>query len=232
MVCQRYVRDPFYSRLGQEIVKQFRSSRVAQRFVPEREFSNSSKSALSHEQHGSCAEFLKQIWELLARKLGTCTKTDTSSTACEKFFRPQSRTCQENVVASRSDCEDRNREPFVDSGATLHMSKTTSLENQEICTVIVTTVWKDRRKKPQRTSTMWTLLSHWCCWKIHGQHFVLVYCAQMWNTPAHGKRESFRRCQKMGTLQCASLGTMCQWWQVPKNFVYPITFRRNCKPVA
>ena len=127
MVYQRYVRDPFYSRLGQEIVKQFRLSRVAQRFVPEREFSNSSKSALSHEQHGSCAEFLKQIWELLARKLGTCTKTDTSSKACEKFFRPQSRTCQENVVASRSDCEDRNREPFVDSGATLHMSKTTSL---------------------------------------------------------------------------------------------------------
>ena len=67
--------------------------------------------------------------------------------ACDNFFRLPNRSAQEKVVASRSDCEHKDGEFYVDSGASRHMmSKNDELTSGENDTI-------ERSKEPTVNTT-------------------------------------------------------------------------------
>ena len=125
--------------VAKNIAKKFPLSRTAERSVQQRQRkghtlrfvqqsgqSGRSPNPLSYEQLGRCADFMKQTWNLFAKKAWDRHKIKNKVKgsfvqACEKLFRPPNKTTQEKVVASRSDCEHEHREISEDSGASLHM---------------------------------------------------------------------------------------------------------------
>ena len=97
---------------------------------------------------------------------GLANAKGTYVQACEKFFRPPNKTAQEKVVTSRSECEHENQEFIVDSGASLHTMRRSSLvkkvpseDGKKPPASRPPMERQGRRKKRQYTSTMWTFLS-------------------------------------------------------------------------
>ena len=81
---------------------------------------------MSYEQLRSCADFIEANMEFARKRAwdlhkNFCKAKETCVQACEQITRPPNKTTQEQVVASRSDCEHEDREFMMDSGASLHM---------------------------------------------------------------------------------------------------------------
>ena len=96
---------------------------------------------------------LKQTWNLLARGHGTCTRTytkpkETCVQACEQITRPPNKTTQEQVVASRSNCEHEDREFMMDSGASLHM-----MSENEVTHLVVKKIPSEDANEPTVITT-------------------------------------------------------------------------------
>ena len=67
-----------------------------------------------------------------------------------------------------------------------------------------------------------------CCWKIHQQSCLWVYCAKTFGYSHEWKRERSPSLLRDGKVKYgASLRTMCQLWQFLKNLVHPMTLRRR-----
>ena len=110
---------------GKAVVKQFRPSRVAKRFVQERDKKGHTlgitqqggevcrhSNALSYDQLESCADVLEAKMEFVRKNAQDLHKN---------IYKVQGTDVQTNIVVSRSDCHDEDREFLVDSGASLHM---------------------------------------------------------------------------------------------------------------
>ena len=117
--------------------REIHSTRVAERFVKEREKNGPTMGIIQPcgQSGRSPNALLKQTWNLLPRKHGTCTTTYVKSKGLMikhvEISSDLTRTNQEKVVTSRSDCEHEYREFIVGSGASLHMMSKSELTSGE-----------------------------------------------------------------------------------------------------
>ena len=66
------------------------------------------------------------------------------------------------------------------------------------------TARQSRRKKRQSTSTTWTFLSSWCCWKIHQKCCPRVCYAKKWAALMYGKWRDFILIKGETVIRCKS----------------------------